>query len=120
MIRLPSLESFLSYTPGLLSLAARNATGPVTTLVTNIPGPQLTLYQVGARMLASYPDVPLLEEMGIGIGVMSYNGSVFWGVTSDQDVVPDVGEFTRALVRSLAGVEKAASAPAKAAPRKPR
>ncbi len=79
-----------------------------------------TLYQVGARMLASYPVVPLLEEMGIGIGVMSYNGSVFWGVTSDQDVVPDVGEFTRALVRSLAGVEKAASAPAKAAPRKPR
>ncbi len=103
-----TLESFLRYTPGLLSLATRNAAGPLNTLVTNIPGPQITLYQMGARMLENYPVVPMLEQMGIGIGVMSYNGSMFRGVTVDKDIVPDVGEFMVALDRTLASVERAA------------
>jgi WS/DGAT/MGAT family acyltransferase len=111
-----TLESFLRFTPGLLSLAVRNAAGPTNTLVTNIPGPQITLYQMGAKMLANYPIVPMLEEMGLGIGVMSYNGNMFWGVTVDKDIVPDVAEFTAALAKSVDAVERAAQAAASGAP----
>jgi WS/DGAT/MGAT family acyltransferase len=115
-----TLESFLRYTPGLLSLATRNAVGPLNTLVTNIPGPQMALYQMGAKMVESYPIVPMLVEMGLGIGVMSYNGTMFWGVTVDKDIVPDVDAFIAALSKSVDAVEKAArGAPAKVAPRKP-
>ena len=87
--------------------------------MTNIPGPQITLYQMGARMLENYPVVPMLEQMGIGIGVMSYNGSMFRGVTVDKDIVPDVGEFMAALDRTLDSVEKAAGRSAAKRPASP-
>ncbi|HQY69450.1 MAG TPA: wax ester/triacylglycerol synthase family O-acyltransferase [Pseudomonadales bacterium] len=113
-----TLESVLSLAPGLVSLAVRNAAGPSNTLITNIPGPQVALYQMGAKQLAAYPIVPLLEDMGIGIGVMSYNGLTCWGITADRNIVPDVGAFMDALAKSLAAVDKAAGMVAKASPRK--
>jgi WS/DGAT/MGAT family acyltransferase len=103
-----TLESVLRLTPGLVSLAVRNAAGPSNTLVTNIPGPQVALYEMGAEQLAAYPIVPLLEEMGIGIGVMSYNGLTCWGITADKNIVPNVGAFMDALGKSVAALEKAA------------
>jgi WS/DGAT/MGAT family acyltransferase len=114
-----TLESVLRLTPGLVSLAVRNAAGPSNTLITNIPGPQVALYQMGAKQLAAYPIVPLLEEMGIGIGVMSYNGLTCWGITADKDIVPDVGAFMDALAKSVAAVEKAAGTARRTPPRKP-
>ncbi len=113
-----TLESVLSLTPGLVSLAVRNAAGPANTLVTNIPGPRVTLYQVGARQRESYPVVPLLEEMGLGIGVMSYDGMMCWGITADKDIVPDLGRFMAALAKSLAAVETASGVSSIAKPRR--
>jgi len=115
-----TLESVLRLTPGLVSLAVRNASGPSNTLVTNIPGPRVPLYQVGARQRESYPVVPLLEDMGIGLGVMSYDGMMCWGITADKNIVHDVSAFTRALQKSFAAVSKAAgTAPRPASRRKP-
>ncbi len=111
-----TLESVLRLMPGLVSLAVRNAAGPANTLVTNIPGPQVPLYEMGAEQLAAYPIVPLLEEMGIGIGVMSYNGLTCWGITADKNIVPDVSVFTRALEKSVAAVQRASRQRAKARP----
>ena len=110
-IGVKTLESFLRYTPGLLSLAVRNASGPSNTMITNIPGPQLALYQLGAEMLENVPVVPLLEEMGLGLGVMSYNGTMFWGVTVDTDVVPDPAPFVAALQKALKAVARSARVP---------
>jgi len=101
------ITSFLSYTPGLVSLAARGAMGPYNSYVTNIPGPQFPIYLLGAQMLRTYPVVPLLQAMGMGIGVMSYNGLVCWGVTADLDVVPDLPEFMKLLKKSIARVGRA-------------
>ncbi len=103
-----TLESVLRLTPGLVSLAVRNAAGPTNTLVTNIPGPQMALYQMGAQMLENYPVVPMLEEMGLGIGVMSYNGTMFWGITVDTDIVADAAPFCAALQRAVKSVARTA------------
>ena len=105
-----TLESVLRLTPGLVSLAVRNAAGPSNTLVTNIPGPQVPLYEIGAEQLAAYPIVPLLEDMGIGIGVMSYNGLTCWGITADKDIVPNLGAFMAALRQSVVILQSAAKA----------
>ncbi len=113
-----TLESVLRLTPGLVSLAVRNASGPSNTLVTNIPGPRVPLYQVGARQRESFPIVPLLEDMGIGLGVMSYDGMMCWGITADKNIVHDVSAFTRALQKSFAAVAKAAGTAAKPASRR--
>lgn len=58
--------------------------------VTNVPGPQAPLYAAGARMVASYPVPPLTTAHPIAIGVTSYDGGVYYGITADRDQVPDV------------------------------
>ena len=58
--------------------------------VTNVPGPQAPLYAAGARMLGSYPVPPLMPGHPLAIGVTSYDGGVFYGITADRDQVPDV------------------------------
>ena len=65
--------------------------------VTNIPGPQVPLYSGGAKLLEVWPFAPLYPSMGLGIAIVSYNGEVFFGLTADPGLVPDVEEFTRHL-----------------------
>lgn len=57
--------------------------------VTNVPGPQAPLYAAGARMVETYPVLPLLEGHPLAIGVTSYDGKVFYGMTADRDMLPD-------------------------------
>ena len=57
--------------------------------VTNVPGPQAPLYAAGAKMIGSYPVPPLTAGHPLAIGVTSYNGGVFYGITADRDSVPD-------------------------------
>lgn len=106
-----AIQSFLKYTPGLLSVAVRNASGPHNTIITNIPGPQMALYQLGAEMIENYPIVPMLEDMGLGIGVMSYNGTMFWGITVDTDIVADPAPFRAALEQAVKSVARTAKVP---------
>src|SRR5262245_23584921 len=90
------------WTPSiLLSLGARAMSGPVNTIVTNVPGPQFPLYMQGARLRALYPQAPLLDGMGLAIGLISYDGRVHWGIISDPDLVPDTDAFVERLRKAL-------------------
>jgi diacylglycerol O-acyltransferase len=109
------------WTPSvLLSLGARAMSGPINTIVTNVPGPQVPLYFHGARVREIYPMVPLMEGMGLGIAVTSYAGTMNFGFNADPDIVPDLASFTamigRALERIAAEAGVALSQPATAAP----
>jgi WS/DGAT/MGAT family acyltransferase len=81
----------------LLSLASRQAQGTVNSIVTNVPGPQFPLYLLGAKLLAMYPQVPLMLGVGIGIALMSYDGKLCWGFNADAVKVPDLGDFVAAI-----------------------
>jgi len=87
---------------GLMGLGAQMVSGPVNTIVTNVPGPQFPLYMLGAKMLAMIPEVPLLEGLGLGIALMSYNGRVFWGFTGDYEMMPDLSRFVRSIEKAFA------------------
>ena len=76
--------------PVLLSLGAQASAGPINSIVTNVPGPQFPLYLLGARLLEMFPIPPLLPEMGLAIGLFSYDGRVFWGLNADYERVPDL------------------------------
>ena len=69
--------------------------------VTNVPGPQSPLYAAGAVMEQTYPVPPLLPGHALAIGVTSYDGRVFYGVTADRDRVPDADTFATCLSESL-------------------
>lgn len=69
--------------------------------VTNVPGPQAPLYAAGARMLATYPVPPLFGGHPMAIGVTSYDGRVFYGITADRDLLPDVDLFGTCVTEAL-------------------
>jgi diacylglycerol O-acyltransferase len=69
--------------------------------VTNVPGPQSPLYAAGAVMEQTYPVPPLLPDQALAIGVTSYEGQVFYGVTADRDRVPDAAVFASCLSEAL-------------------
>ena len=93
------------WTPSiLLSLGSQSISGPINTIVTNVPGPQFPLYMQGAELEAIYPQVPLLDGLGLGIALMSYNGRVCWGFNTDPDIVPDVEDFAKLVAQAFARV----------------
>jgi hypothetical protein len=69
-------------------------------VITNVPGPQLPLYTLGARMLEVFPHVPLVDNLGLGIALMSYDGKLCWGFNADYDLVPDLSDFLKYIEQS--------------------
>lgn len=102
--RLADIRGFAPTT--LHALGARVAsTYPRRTfnlMITNVPGPQFPLYALGARMLASYPVLPLLQGQPLAIGVTSYDGHVFFGLEGDYDEVPDIDVLGQCISEALA------------------
>jgi WS/DGAT/MGAT family acyltransferase len=104
------------WTPGiLLSLGARAASGPINMIVTNVPGPQFPLYMLGAKLLAPFPQVPLLEGTGIGVALFSYDGNLVWGFNADYGLVPDLEHFRQAIEESFRELGEAAGVGAEGA-----
>ena len=78
--------------------------------ITNVPGPQQTLYAFGAPLREIHPLVPLAAEHAVGVAVLSYDGNVFFGVAADRDTVPDLDVLVSAMERSLEELLSAARA----------
>lgn len=66
-------------------------------VVTNVPGPEGPVYLNGARLLQSYPLVPLYENQALGVALFSYDGALHWGFNADWDAVPDLHDFVQDL-----------------------
>jgi hypothetical protein len=80
-------------------------------VVSNIPGPQQPFFMNGSRLCEVYPAVPLNPaNQGLSVGVISYDGHVFFGLLADARLEPGVDVAAAALERALADL--VASAPA--------
>jgi WS/DGAT/MGAT family acyltransferase len=101
-----ALVGVASFTPPTLHLLGARVTNTLSrrlfnVVVTNVPGPQLTLYADGARMLAAYPVVPLARGQSVSIGLTSYDGAIHIGLNADRDSMPDLDVLAGALRDSL-------------------
>ena len=90
----------------LLALGARLAVTalPFNLIVTNVPGPQLSLYMLNAKMIDNFGFIPLVDSVGLAIVLFSYAGKMCWGFTGDWDMLPDlheIGEDVEASFREL-------------------
>jgi WS/DGAT/MGAT family acyltransferase len=77
------------------------STGTQNMYVTNVPGPQLPLYLLGAKLKEIFLHPPLIQNLGLTVAVLSYDGRVCWGFTADYDRVPDIGDFAALVRRSF-------------------
>lgn len=98
--------------PNLLVQAVRLAarTRPYNLIVTNVPGPQIPLYLLSAEMKTAYPVVPLFENLGVVVGLFSYNGGLFWGLNADWEHFPDLHDFVLDIEQSFRELQTAARA----------
>jgi WS/DGAT/MGAT family acyltransferase len=91
-------------------------------IVTNVPGPSIPLYCAGARLREVYPFLPLFEQQGIGIALLSYRGSLHVGIAADWSLGAMVGELIESIGTAFdelalaAGIERMPSAPAQPVP----
>ncbi|HEX4529366.1 MAG TPA: wax ester/triacylglycerol synthase family O-acyltransferase [Acidimicrobiia bacterium] len=78
--------------PTMLGLAARAAHAQrfANLMITNIPGPQVPLYCLGARMLEVYPVVPLSRNLTLNVAILSYCGQLHFGLIGDGDAGRDL------------------------------
>lgn len=77
-------------------------------VVTNVPGPQSPLYLLGRRMRAVYPLVPLAANTALGIAVLSYDGTLNFGLNADYDALPDLDSLAADLEQAIAEMVQAA------------
>jgi WS/DGAT/MGAT family acyltransferase len=81
----------LAFTPRLFNLT-----------ITNVPGPPSTLYAFGAPMRRVIPQVPIFTGHAIGVAVVSYDGTVTFGLNADRSSVPDLEAMLDGIEASLA------------------
>jgi diacylglycerol O-acyltransferase len=97
-------------------VAAEEAQG-VNLVVTNVPGPQFPMYLAGAEMVETYPVPPLQPGFGVAIGVTSYDGGVYYGITADRDALPDIDVLGQCVREALDELVDSASDSRPRAPR---
>jgi WS/DGAT/MGAT family acyltransferase len=98
--------------PVIHSFLARSlfATRLFNLTITNVPGPQVTLYGLGSKMTDIWPLVPLAADHAVGLAVLSYDGRVFFALNADRDSMPDLDVLASGIEEGFAELREAALA----------
>jgi WS/DGAT/MGAT family acyltransferase len=88
-------RTFASLFVEFARLTARSR--PFNLVVTNVPGPPMPAYVLGAPMRACYPVVPLFQNQALGVALFSYAGRLHWGFNADWDAIPDLHDLVAAV-----------------------
>jgi diacylglycerol O-acyltransferase / wax synthase len=89
-----------------LSTAARALVGsnhspPCNVVISNIPGPPVTVYMAGMETTAIHPLGPIIDGVPLNITVLSYSDMLHVGIVSCPRTVPDVDELPGLLRAAL-------------------
>ncbi len=85
-------------------------------VVSNMVGPAEPMHLRGRRLLSAHPAVPLGAEHGLAIGVLSYAGTLYVGLSADDTVLADVDVLAERIAAAFRALRGAKDAP----PRRPR
>jgi diacylglycerol O-acyltransferase len=91
-----------------LCAAANIPFPPFNMVATNVPGPQIPLYLAGKKMLKQFPYVPVGYKLGLGCAILSYNQTLYFGISSDAKAMKDVERFKKLLEKALIDLNKLA------------
>jgi WS/DGAT/MGAT family acyltransferase len=79
-------------------------------VISNVPGPPMPLYLLGARITGLYPLGPVFHGAGLNITVLSNAGKVHVGLLGAKELVKDLWPLADALPEALAELLKASPA----------
>jgi hypothetical protein len=89
---------------GLLPLplqapVARFAASPrmYNLVISNVPGPRMPVYLLGAECIEVLPAIPLSEGHALSVGVFSLRDRLCFGVYADPEALPQAGELPGAI-----------------------
>jgi hypothetical protein len=98
-------------------------------VISNVPGPNITLYFAGAKQISTYPVSIPYHGMALNITLQSYNGWLDFGLIGCHRVMPDIANLAKYMQaahvellqrsRELAAAHSAAPAEAAVKKRKP-
>jgi hypothetical protein len=74
----------------------------VNTVISNVPGSPVPQYLAGARMEAIFPVSAIMDGIGLNLTVLSYCGTLNFGVVADRELVADPWPLAEALKRAQA------------------
>ena len=88
---------------------ARYAASPrmYNLVVSNVPGPRVPVYLLGAECVEVLPAIPLSEGHALSIGVFTLRDRVCFGAYADPEALPQARELPAAL--SVATLELSAA-----------
>jgi diacylglycerol O-acyltransferase / wax synthase len=101
--------------PAVVAQAAKAITRQrfINLVITNVPGPQFPLYMAGRELLDIFPMVPLGRNLGLGIAIASYNGTMNFGLVGDFQLLHDLDDLAgdiEAALDELRGAAQPAAA----------
>jgi len=86
---------------------------PCNVVISNVPGPQMTLYSCGARVLTHYPVSIPAHTQAVNITVQSYAGRLFFAITGCAKALPDPARLRDDLLEAFAELARAHGVEAK-------
>jgi WS/DGAT/MGAT family acyltransferase len=84
----------------------------VNLVVSNVPGPPVTLYLAGARLLELFPMMPTMGNLTLVVAALSYAGQLNVTAVADRDCCPDVEVFADGVRATLDDLARILLAPA--------
>ncbi len=80
------------------------------TVITNVPGPNVALYSMGSKMVASFGLGPAVHGLGLFQPVVSYNGQLTISIVACREMMPDPAFYCQCLQASFDELKAAAIA----------
>lgn len=80
----------------------------VNVTTADLPGPPVPLYMARARVLEVFPLLPLIGNVPLGIGALSYAGQFDITVVADAEACPDLEVFANGLREELSALGRTA------------
>jgi diacylglycerol O-acyltransferase / wax synthase len=65
--------------------------------ISNVPGPQMPLYLAGARLKGYFPVSIVTHGLALNVTIVSYDGSLDFGLVACKDTMPDLRQFAKHL-----------------------
>lgn len=92
----------------LLAASMDTRSGPVNTMVTNVPGPSHPLYFLGAKLVGLAGSPPLMNGGAVLHAVTSFENRIIFSFTACKEILGDADLYVQCLRDAVAAVTESA------------